>query len=168
MNKEIWKDIPNYEGLYQASNLGNIRSIYRYKKILTPYIDKDGYYRIRLYKNKKGVYKGVHKWIAEAFIPNPHNYNEINHKDENKQNNCVDNLEWCNNWYNIHYGTAIERQTKSRSKKIGKYLLDDTLVEIYESISDASRKNNIYTSNISKVLHKERITTGGFKWKYLK
>lgn len=165
MNKEEWKDIPNYEGLYQASNLGNIRSIYRYKKIIKPYIDKDGYYRIRLYKNKKGTYKGVHKWVAETFIPNPHNYKEINHKDENKTNNRIENLEWCDNWYNIHYGTAIERQTKSRSKQIGKYLLDDTLVEIYESISDASKENDIPISNIYKVLIGERKTAGGYIWK---
>ena len=98
-------------------------------------------------------------------MSNPHNYKEVNHKDENKINNCVDNLEWCNNWYNIHYGSGIERQVEKRRRKVAKYTLDGKKIEDYKSISDASRENNIPISNIYKVLIGERKTAGGHIWK---
>lgn len=102
MNKEIWKDIEGYEGFYQVSNLGNVRSLnYGNKgfvKNLKPRIVKDGYYMVNL-KNKN--YQ-IHQLVAKAFISNPNNYVEINHKDENKHNNCADNLEWCSREYNVH------------------------------------------------------------------
>lgn len=164
--EEIWKDIPGYEGLYQASNLGRIKSIYRYKKILIPYIDKNGYLRVRLYKNKVGTYKGIHKWVAETFIPNPNNFIEINHKNEIKTDNRVENLEWCNNLYNIHYGTGIERGTSKRSKKVKQYDLYNNTIKSYKSLSEASKINNIPIANIHKVCVGQRKTAGGYVWKF--
>lgn len=121
MNKEIWKDIKGYEGLYQISNFGNVKSLpkcagrsKRKEKLITAHLDKDGYLRVSLCKNNKVSYKGIHKLIAEAFIPNLNNYNQINHKDENKVNNNIDNLEWCDCKYNINYGTRTARATQKR------------------------------------------------------
>lgn len=166
MDKEIWKDIPNYEGLYQASNLGRIKSIFRYKKMLKFYTDKDGYLRVRLYKNGKSVYKGVHKWIAETFISNPNNYVEVNHKNEIKTDNNVENLQWCNNLYNINYGTGKERSALKRSKKVLQYDLEGNFIKEYISLSEASRQNNINVSNICNVCNGKRKQANGYIWKY--
>lgn len=113
--KEIWKDIPNYEGRYQVSNIGNVRSLnYNHTKkckLLTPRIDSDGYKQVALYigGTTKQKWFRVHRLVASVFIPNPDNLPFVNHKDENPSNNHVDNLEWCNNQYNCTYGTCRER-----------------------------------------------------------
>lgn len=112
--QEIWKDIKNYEGCYQVSNLGRVRSLTRKVKtfngvrtskgqLLKPLKTNTGYYRVDLKQNQKDKYMSIHRLVAEAFIPNPNNYPIINHKDNNTQNNCVDNLEWCTQSYNIKY-----------------------------------------------------------------
>ena len=108
--KEIWKDIPGYEGLYQISNLGNVKSLPRKVNkrkceeiIKVPTISNKGYYRISLCKNGKIKYYAIHRLVAEAFISNHNNLPCVNHKDCNKQNNNVDNLEWCTYSYNNMY-----------------------------------------------------------------
>ena len=113
---EEWKDIKNYEGLYQISNFGNVKSLKkkaghstRCEKILKTHLDKDGYVYVTLCKNNKTHLATIHRLIAEAFIPNPDNLPQINHKDEDKTNNNIDNLEWCTCKYNINYGTRTER-----------------------------------------------------------
>ena len=131
MQDEVWKDIPGYEGLYQVSNLGRVKSMSRQKKhsynsvaqlkekILTP-INICGYHRVILRKNNKAHNKFIHRLVAEAFIDNINNYNEVNHKDENKTNNRVDNLEWCSHKYNINYGSGnIKRSIKEKITKRG-------------------------------------------------
>ena len=130
--KEEWRDIKGYEGKYQVSNLGRVKSLkdskenYR-EKILSNSTDKRGYSNVNLYKNGKRNYFKVHRLVAEAFIPNPNNYPQVNHKDENKTNNCVSNLEWCTHEYNINYGTRNKRVsekmkgiefTEERKKKL--------------------------------------------------
>lgn len=108
--KEIWKDVVGYEGLYQVSNLGRIKSLFRYKRILKPIVGSQGYLYVSLYnKNKKMKSKRMHQLIAQAFIPNPNKLPFVNHKDENVTNNNVNNLEWCNAKYNCNYGTRIQR-----------------------------------------------------------
>lgn len=121
MKTEIWKDIEGYEGLYQVSNMGNIKRVehedYRCRqgyrvfkeRILKPYISTKGYKRVNLSKNNKKKEVPVHRLVAMAFIENPNNYPQINHKDENKFNNNVDNLEWCTCKYNNNYGTKSQR-----------------------------------------------------------
>ena len=115
--EEIWKDIEGYEGKYQASNLGNVRSLNYRKtgelKLLKQSADKKGYKRVRLYKNGKGKTHRVHRLVAIAFLPNPNNYKEVNHKDECKSNNNMNNLEWCTREYNINYGTAMKRSSEN-------------------------------------------------------
>ncbi len=133
--KEIWKDIKGYEGLYQVSNLGRIKSVDRiierrkkgkyFKKgnILKLQKSKQGYYICKLsYQNKKPT-RNVHRLVAEAFIPNTDNLPCINHKDENKLNNNIDNLEWCTYEYNNKYGTKIERIKKTLT---GRKVTDET------------------------------------------
>ena len=105
---EIWKDIPGYEGIYAVSNFGKVKSLQRtrkgsygsirivYEKILNHKIDKDGYHIVTLSKEGKTKCIGVHRLVAQAFLPNIYNLPMVNHKDENPSNNFVDNLEWCN------------------------------------------------------------------------
>ncbi len=129
--KEIWKDIPEYEGLYQASNLGNIKvlnrivnsgiknnkTVIRKGKLLKQRINQ-GYYEVALSKDNKKRFLKVHRLIAITFIPNLNNLPSINHKDENKLNNRVDNLEWCSIKYNCNYGTRNQRiSLANRGKK---------------------------------------------------
>lgn len=115
--KEIFKDIPNYEGLYQVSNLGNVYSV-RKKICLKPFNVCGGYKRVTLCSY--GVYKHilVHRLVAQAFIDNPNNLPQINHKDENKSNNCVSNLEWCTAKENSNYGTRIKRFSEKMKGRV--------------------------------------------------
>ena len=120
---EEWKDVVGYEGLYQVSNFGNIKSLFRYKRQLKPVI-RNGYESVKLCKNKNAKFVSVHRVVAEAFIPNPQKLPIINHKDENKQNNCVENLEWCTNVYNINYGNAQEKKAQKFFRSVRKFSLE--------------------------------------------
>ena len=181
--EEIWKDIPGYEGLYQASNLGKIRSIYRYKKILKQYKNY-GYLHVQLFKNKKQKYSRVHRLVAQTFIPNCENKPYVNHKDGNKQNNCVDNLEWCTAKENTHHALengllVIEKGIKNpmygryginnnHSRKVNQYSLDNILIKKWDSIMDIERfmkKKNINSSIVTCCKGKQK-TAFGYIWKY--
>ena len=132
MEQEIWKDVVGYEGLYQVSNLGRIKSLpklcingnggkyYTKEKILKPQYGSNGrtYTHVCLRKDGKTHIKEIHRIVAIAFIPNPLNLPQVNHRDENPSNNTVSNLEWCDGFYNHNYGTIKERtrQTKERNK----------------------------------------------------
>ena len=114
---EIWKPVIGWETLYEVSNMGNVRSLhYKQPYLMNPVIDAKGYKRVSFTKrnSKKYVRCGVHRLVAQAFIPNPDNLPEINHKDEDKLNNRVDNLEWCTHMYNNNYGTRNKRVSESR------------------------------------------------------
>lgn len=124
LSTEVWKDVVGYEGLYKVSSLGRVRSLDRvvthkngrkrlFKgKLLTPF--KNEYFMVVLSKNGKKSSSNIHRLVAQAFIPNTNNLPEVNHKDEDKTNNRLSNLEWCTRKYNINYGTAIERSVKTR------------------------------------------------------
>lgn len=122
LKNEIWKDINGYEGLYQVSNLGRIKSLPKFhqgERILKERIDRYGYLYIGFFKNKVKKYYKIHRLVAEAFIPNPKELPCVNHKDENKTNNNVENLEWCSVAYNNSYATRLERvAAKHRGKKL--------------------------------------------------
>ena len=115
--KEVWKDIPQYGGKYQASSLGRIWSV-KHQRVLKPFLEKNGYYRTYLYapdgKRKKEY---VHRMIAMTFLDNPDNLPQVNHKDEDRQNNNVENLEWCTAQYNVNYGNRFVKYKISRYGK---------------------------------------------------
>lgn len=164
---EIWKDIKDYEGLYQINNYGIIKSLpkqdgfyYLKEKILKP-VNNYGYLRIILTKNKFKKNHFIHKLVAETFIPNPNKYPIVNHIDGNKQNNCVDNLEWCNHKKNTEHAV---RNNLIKHHKIAQYNKSGDLIKIYDSRYDIK---NIDSSSITKVCNGKRKTAGGYIWKYV-
>ena len=173
--KEIWKDIAGYEGLYQVSNLGNVRSLPRKGcKIKCMYkmkfqLSTNGYYRVSLCKNSKHKKYFVHRLVAETFIPNPNNYPQVNHKDENKLNNKINNLEYCTNSYNINYGNRNNKCAKSMAKHFNKKILCVETGVVYNSIRDATRQTGIFESQICSVCNKKKTynTAGNYHWMYI-
>lgn len=167
---EEWKPIAGYEGLYEVSNLGRVRSLKRNNtlgKTLKPLTDRDGYYQITLSKNNVRVTKKVHRLVAIAFIENPNNYPVINHKDENKQNNCVENLEWCTVKYNTNYNGMAHRRMIHRRKPLVAIKGEEILK--FESVFDASQKLGVSHSNISNCLHgkKGHKTLKGYTFEFI-
>lgn len=174
MNKEIWKDIKGYEGLYQISNFGRVKSLPkmagkspRKEQILKNNLDRYGYYFVALSKYGVRNNKLIHRLVAEAFINNPNNYLQINHKDENKLNNCVNNLEWCTTKYNINYGNRTKKVIKKLSKKVSQYNSNGKYIKTYNSISEASRKCNISQGSICSCCKNKLKQSHGFIWKYV-
>ncbi len=141
-----------YEGLYQISNLGRVKSLSKrsnHKKEIikkTPLIQ--GYPHVVLYKKSKGTPILVHRLVAEAFIDNPDNLPEINHKDENKTNNYVNNLEWCTHKYNINYGNSAKARAQHlriQGRKMSKPVKCVETNIIYPSIVEASKQTRCRT-----------------------
>ena len=132
---EIWKDIKGYEGLYQISNKGRVKSLGNNKtkkeKILSPGKHK-GYFYVSLYKNRKEKKYSIHRLVAQAFLPNPDNLPVVNHKDENKLNNNVENLEWCTQEYNVNYSSSNGRP--------GKKVICVETQQIFDSSEDVIRR----------------------------
>lgn len=168
--EEIWKDIKDYEGYYQVSNLGRVKSLDRYiatvgnpsgkrlirGKILNPSKrvmsnGEDGYYSVTLYKRGIGALFNVHRLVAETFIPNPNNLPCVNHKDENKHNNMSDNLEWCTIEYNNKYGTARERSGEKTRKEVIKFDLDGNILKVYKSLESAAKEEKVSKGNLANV-----------------
>ena len=115
---EEWKDIAGYEGLYKISNKGNVYSCIS-NKFMTGSVTKSGYRQVILKGNGSIKALSIHRAVAQAFIQNPNNFPQVNHKDENKLNNCVDNLEWCTAKYNTNYGTGKQRKVEAWRKTTG-------------------------------------------------
>lgn len=170
---EIWKDVVGYEGHYQVSNLGRIRSLFFNKSarddpyIMNPHIQKNGYVYVRLYKNKSYRSVRLHRIVATAFIPNPNNYPIINHIDEDKANNMVENLEWCTHKYNSNYGNRIEKTISPQRKPIGKYDLNGNLIKVYRGVNEAARVENLSAGNICMTCKGKRLMAGGYEWRYM-
>lgn len=167
--QEIWKDIKGYEGLYKISNYGNVKSLNYHRtgkeQLLKPTLQNNGYFYVWLYKPLKRFL--IHRLVAEAFIPNPDNLPQVNHKDEDKTNNHVDNLEWCSLLYNIRYGTGLKRKIANRCKKVYQYNLDGELVNEFESTQECAR-NGFSQGNIASCCRGERKTYKGYRWSYEK
>lgn len=168
--KEEWKDIIDYEGLYQVSNLGRIKRkyIHRKEKVLKQCLNENGYLHIALCKNGKRITKSVHKIVAIHFLPNSNNLPQINHKDENKKNNCVDNLEWCDAKYNNNYGSKNKRQSvaKKNDYRLSKSVVCIETGIVYPSTMEAERKLNIYHNHIGRCCNGKQKIAGGYHWEY--
>lgn len=177
MNSQEWRPIPGYEGLYEVSNDGQVRSLFRYKKVLKPHL-RGGYHNFQLWKDKTGKYIGAHRLVAMAFIPNPYGLPYVNHKDECKLNNNVENLEWCTPEYNFMYGTAQQRAVAHRNyrdpkrlerarklglsmgKAIDQFTKDGVFVKRYRSANACAIENGWTVSSI------RRAALGQFKQAY--
>lgn len=187
MSEEVWKDICNYEGLYQASNMGRIRSLDRYKEtngryrkmivkikgvILKQSINHDGYNEVVLCKKGISKTKRVNRIIAETFIKNEYKKKQVNHINGNKTDNRSINLEWTTPKENIEHALnnnlmkPVKGKQHYMAKTIGKYNLKNELIETYETIQEASKKNNILETSIINCLKKRSKTSGGYIWNY--
>ena len=173
LENEIWKDIRGYEGIYKISSYGRVWSLKRKgvvkEKILSQTYNNNGYLRISLNKNNKSKSILVHRLVAQSFIPNPNNLPCVNHKDENKLNNQVDNLEWCTHKYNNNYGTIKQRsgETLKKSGKVkygnngnAKKVFYDG--KIYESLSKFCDEFGFKHSQISRWLNNKRCMPQDF------
>ena len=160
---EIWKDIEDYEWLYQVSNLGNIKSKKR-NKLLKPYTTSNDYLVVKLSHNNKQINYFVHRLVAKAFIPNPENKPQVNHKDENIQNNNANNLQWCTHSYNQNYGKRNKRVQEKLGIKINQYDLKGNYIKTFNSITEAQKKCN--TTHINECLSGKLKQTGGYIWRY--
>lgn len=172
---EEWRPVSGYEGLYEISNYGRLKSLHH--KI--PYIVrantvKSGRMNAHLHRNGKDRSIGVHVLVAKAFIPNPNNFKEINHKDENPLNNHVNNLEWCSHNYNMHYGTLcqrlsiIQKNHPSTSKPVAQYSLEGIFIKTWPSIREIKRSLNAAGwKNISYVCRGKLHSALGYQWRYV-
>ena len=183
--QEEWRDIViekngviyDYTGLYQVSNLGQVRSLnYRghgSTKIMKPSKNSDGYEVVQLYKNKKYTQFQVHRLVATMFIDNPNNLPVVNHLDEVKTNNCVDNLEWCTIAHNVRYSTLGTKRTQEAKSKMGKQRMKKVRCvetgDIFNSIKDANLWCGLstYSSSISNCCKNSTKTAGGYHWQYV-
>lgn len=190
--EEIWKDIKDYEGVYQVSNMGNVRSLDRQShetlnikahnltgRLMKACDNSKGYKFLRFCKNGRSYTKYVHRLVAETFIPNPDNKPQVNHKDMIKSNNNVDNLEWMTSSENIIHGLKNgHKRTRlikkygaknHRSKAVGKFDLEHNLLEVYGGTLEAERETGICHVGIIQCCNNEkyRKTAGGFIWEYV-
>lgn len=172
--EEIWKDINGYEGLYQVSNRGNVRSMTvdiscgckrkhrRFGKVLKQGTNPNGYKYVNLSKGSKAYSARVHRLVAEAFLDNKDNLPCINHKDENKANNAVENLEWCTFQYNLTY----HDKQLCRASKVSQYTLNGEYVNTYASQAEAEKALGLKRSNISACCRGKIKSCAGYVWKY--
>ena len=152
------KDIKGYEGLYGITSCGKVWS-YRNKKFLVPRANSKGYLRVELCRDGQKKWYRVHRLVAEAYIPNPENFPQVNHKDENKANNCLQNLEWCDAKYNINYGTRNDKI----KKPILQFSLDGEFIREWECAYDVRNEVN---GNICNCLKGKIPSAYGYIWKY--
>ena len=163
--KEIFKEIKNYEGLYSVSNLGRVYNI-RLHKFMSIFKCK-GYLQLNLMKNgiRKNFY--VHRLVAEAFIENPNNYPCVNHKDENKANNCVNNLEWCSYEYNNNYGSHRNNLGKYKIIPVQMLDLQGNIIKEFDSATNAGKYLNMKNPGNDTLCCRGKLKTCyGYRWKY--
>lgn len=164
--KETWKPITDYVGLYEVSSEGRVRNV-KTGKILKPKNNRRGYLFVGLHKNGAVKNRYIHRLVAQAFIPNPNKLPEVNHKDEIKANNNLDNLEWVSHRDNSNYGKRNERISKCMSKPIVQIDLSTGLIiKTYPSTTIATRVTGINYDTISRAARGKYKTAGGYGWRY--
>jgi len=170
-DKEIWRDIKGFEGLYQISIIGRVRSLdrvdsrgnYRKGKALADVVSGNGYHQVNLWRDGKVEIKLTHRLMAKTFIPNPDNLPQVNHRDEDKGNNRVENLEWCTASYNTNYGTRNERAAKANEQAI--HVTDRSGNRcLFESIEKASKVLGLKPNSVSDCLHGRQKTHRGYSF----
>ena len=186
---EEWRDVVGYEGLYQVSNTGLVKSVTRIikhkllgkktvnERILKPFTNELGYSHVRLSRGNTQKHKLIHRLVGESFISNPDNLPCINHKDENPRNNNIENLEWCTVQYNNTYGKHAER-IKNTDYKAMKYLgtpyvrkiiqktIDGEIIRVWESLTEAAIQTKTQLSKICCCCRGRRNLSNGFRWEY--
>ena len=166
---EIWKDIEGYEGLYQVSNLGRVKSLkFGKERIFKGTKNEGGYLQVTLYKEEKIKKYCIHRLVAQSFIPNPNNLPEINHIDEIKANNRVENLEWCDRKYNINYGSHNERMIKTNSIPILQFSKTGDFIKKWDSGTQIERELGFDNGNICSCCKEKLKLAYGYKWGYEK
>lgn len=179
-----WVGIEGYEKSYQINKNGQIRTLRNSPKrhkfdLLKPQINKkNGYVYQMLYKNGKQKLWRLHRLVAQTFIPNPNNYPQINHKDGNKQNNCVENLEWCTQEQNMLHAfrtglqkpsekqrQAITQTNKLKQKRVC-LIKNGEVIGVYSGMAEASRQTGVHTSLISRHCRYKRKSANGTEWRY--
>ena len=168
---EIWKDVEGYEGFYQVSTLGRVKSFCRWKRascpeeyILKHAVNNRGYHQVMLYKNGEKKKFLVHRLVAMAFLPNPNCYPHINHIDENVENNCADNLEWCTAQYNNCYGTGKFRRMLTSGRPVEQRLINGQLLATYTTTTIAQEITGISGKEISACVRGDLQSAGGYVW----
>jgi hypothetical protein len=179
---EEWRNVIGWEDFYLVSNYGRVKSLSRkvlksdgriqevHCRILRQLQDKKGYYRVMLSVDGERKVKQVHRLVAESFIPNIHNYSQINHKDENPSNNFIKNLEWCSVEYNLNFGTRNHRASISLSSPVRQYSLDGKYIRTFYGTREAGRQighRATASANIAACCRGERNNAYGYIWEYV-
>lgn len=174
---EIWMPVKDYEGLYEVSSYGRIKAMpklwgngykqYKREKILNCKDNGFGYSQTQLYRKSIPKTHYVHRIVATSFIPNPNGYKEVNHKDGNKYNCNVDNLEWCSRLQNEQHAWGTGLKVKSKfGKRVIQYDLNGSIIREWSSATQASENIKVHQAHISKCCRGGLRQTGGFKWSF--
>ena len=175
MKNEEWRDVVGYEGRYQVSSMGRVKSLERKdclgriqkERILKPGVNVGGYLKVGLRAGGKQKMFLVHRLVCQSFHENPDNKPQVNHLNEIKTDNRASNLEWCTRKKNINHGTRNERVAKTLSKPVGQYTRDGELVKIWPSATEAERQAGFNHGHICNTVRGKYKQAYGFIWKYI-